>query len=74
MAEKTKRVSIGFHASAPLSVRVTEDGLRSLQEAVGGEGWHEVDAEDALIRIDLSKVIFVRVEKDEQRVGFGLGA
>lgn len=74
MSEKTKRVSIGFHASAPLGVRLTEDGLKALQDQLGGEGWTEVDAEDALIRIDLSKVIFVRVEKDEQRVGFGLGA
>ena len=74
MAEKTKRVSIGFHASPPLSVRLTEDGLTSLQDSLGRDEWIEVDAEDALVRIDLSKVIFVRVEKDEQRVGFGLGA
>ncbi len=74
MADKTKRVSIGFHAAPPLTLRLTDGVLSGLQDALGREGWHEVDAEDATVSVDLGQVIFLRVEKDEQRVGFGLGS
>lgn len=74
MAEKTKRVSIGFHAAPPLTLRLTDGALSGLQGALADGGWHEVDAEDASVNLDLGQIIFVRVEKDEQRVGFGLGS
>ncbi len=74
MAEKTKRVSIGFHAAPPLALRLTDDALASIQGAVGTDGWLELEAEDATVKVDLGQVIYLRVEKDEQRVGFGLGA
>jgi hypothetical protein len=51
-----QRISIGFHASAPLATRVSDDELSRLQSALEGGGWHDL-----------------KVERDEQRVGFGIG-
>ena len=40
-----QRISIGFQASAPLALRVTDEQLSKLNAALGTEGWHEVQAE-----------------------------
>ena len=69
---KTQRISIGFQASPPTALRVSQDELDKLNAALGGEGWHEVTGEDGVIRLSLQHVLWVRVERDEQRVGFGL--
>jgi hypothetical protein len=66
-----QRISIGFQASPPLATRVSEDELRRLGDALGGDGWHDVETEDGSIRLNLEHVVWLRVEKDEQRVGFG---
>jgi hypothetical protein len=68
-----QRISIGFQASPPLATRVTDEELDRLRGALGGEGWHDVEAEDGAIRLNLQFVLWLRVEKDEQRVGFGIG-
>jgi hypothetical protein len=67
-----QRISIGFPASAPLALRVSDEELEKLRSALGTEGWHDVDAEDGAIRVNLATVQWLRVEKDEQRVGFGI--
>jgi hypothetical protein len=68
-----QRISIGFHASPPLATRVSDDELSKLQNAVAeGGGWLSLDAEDGTITLKLEAVQWVRVEKDEQRVGFGI--
>lgn len=69
-----KRISIGFHASPPINLRVSEDELTKLQSAVGSDGWHEVAADDGYVRLNLQHVLWLKVEKEEQRVGFGLSA
>jgi hypothetical protein len=68
-----QRISIGFQASPPLATRVSDEELRRLQDALGSEGWHEIEAEDGSIKLSLEHVLWLRVEKDEQRVGFGIG-
>lgn len=70
---KLQRITIGFHGQA-LAARVAPDQLAALRKALekGGEGWHEVEAEDGTVALDLAKVVFIRVEADEQRVGFGI--
>ena len=40
-----QRISIGFQASAPLALRVTDEQLTKLNDALGSEGWHEVETE-----------------------------
>jgi hypothetical protein len=68
-----QRISIGFQASPPLVTRVSDEELGRLRDALGGDGWHDVEAEDGSIRLNLEFVLWLRVEKDEQRVGFGIG-
>ncbi len=68
-----QRISIGFHASPPLALRVTDEQLTSLQGALGGDGWHEVTGEDGVVKLNLQHVLWLKVDKDEPRVGFGLG-
>jgi hypothetical protein len=69
-----QRISIGFQASPPLATRVSDDELAKLRDALGGDGWHDVVAEDGEIRLNVQHVLWLRVEKDEQRVGFGIGS
>jgi hypothetical protein len=69
-----QHISIGFQASPPLVTRVSDEELASLQAALGGEGWHDVEAEDGSIRLNLAHVLWLRVERDEHRVGFGIGS
>jgi hypothetical protein len=67
-----QRISIGFQASPPIALRVPQDELDKLTQALGGDGWHVLEGEDGTLRLSLPNVLWVRVEKDEQRVGFGL--
>jgi hypothetical protein len=66
-----ERISIGFQASPPLALRVSEAELTKLREALGGEGWHDLEGEDGSVRLNLQHVLWLRVERDEHRVGFG---
>jgi hypothetical protein len=72
MADVKQRISIGFHGQA-LAARVTADQLAALRKALeqGGGGWHELEAEDGTISLDLTKVVFIQVDAGDQRVGFG---
>ena len=67
-----QKISIGFQASPPLALRVSDDELEKLNKALGGEGWHEVTGEDGVVRMNLQHVLWVRLERDEHKVGFGL--
>jgi hypothetical protein len=66
-----QRISIGFQASPPVALRCTQEELDQLLGALGGEGWHEVKGEDGTMRLSLEHVLWVRTEREEQRVGFG---
>jgi hypothetical protein len=66
-----KQISIGFQASPPLALRVSDEELQRLEGALGGEGWHEVQGEDGTVRLSLQHVLWLRVEREEHRVGFG---
>ena len=72
MAEgKYRRVDVGFHAGGVLSLRVQQDAYDALRGAMGGpDRWHEVDSEDATVTLDLSQVIYVRLDTERDRVGF----
>ena len=69
-----QRISIGFQASPPLALRVSDEELSKLNEALGGEGWHEIEGEDGSVRLNLAHVLWLRTERDEHRVGFGVSA
>jgi hypothetical protein len=66
-----RRVSIGFQGGQVLALRVSEEQLVALGQALQGNGgWHEIDSEDGPVRIDLGQVVYVSADKDESRVGF----
>lgn len=69
-----QRISIGFQASPPLALHVTDKELSKLNEALGGEGWHEITAEDGSVRLNVEHVLWVRTESEEHRVGFGIAS
>ena len=69
-----QRISIGFQASAPLALRVSDQELARLNDALGGEGWHEIEADDGSDKLNLAHVLWVRTESDEHRVGFGIAS
>lgn len=71
MAEKPQKVSVGFIGSQVLSGRISPGELSKLRDSLGTEGWRDVRFEDGTVALDLSKVVYVLVEDEEHRVGFG---
>ena len=68
-----RRAAIGFQGGQVLSLRVTEEQLKELRAALSKEsngGWREVEATDGAVVLDLAQVVYLRVESDENRVGF----
>ena len=55
-----------------LGLRLTDEQLSELRAALqgGGQRWHEVEAVDGAVLLDLEQVVYLRVESDEHRVGF----
>ena len=73
MAERPNRVDIGFQGGQSLAVRVSDEPLKALRDALADESsarWHELKTEDSDVSLDLSQVVYVRVETEEHRVGF----
>jgi hypothetical protein len=67
----SNRIVIGFEASPPLGLRVSQEDLDKLRGALeGGSGWYDVEALDGGVRLNLAKVVYVRIETDEHRIGF----
>ena len=69
--ERPQRISIGFLGGQTLAARVAPEELTKLRNALGSEGWHDLAAEDGTVAVDLSKVVYVMVDDEEHRVGFG---
>jgi len=69
--ERPQKVSIGFHGGQVLTARVAPPELTRLRGALGSTGWHDLTAEDGVIALDLGKIVYVLVDHEEHRVGFG---
>jgi hypothetical protein len=70
-SEKPQRISIGFYGGQVLSARVAPPELVRLRGALGSDGWFELTAEDSTVALDLARVVYVLVDHEEHRVGFG---
>jgi hypothetical protein len=73
MAEESRRIDIGFQGGQVLPARVKQgafDGLRKALSDERAERWFELETQDSKISIDLSQVVYIRIDTDEQRVGF----
>jgi len=66
-----RRITVGFQGGQVLALRVDEKPLGKLYEALGGDGWHEIETEDGAVRVDLRQVVYVSSDAEEARVGFG---
>ncbi len=71
MSDKPQKINIGFLGGPVLSARVPPNELTNLRQALGSTGWHDLTAEDGTIALDLGKVVYVLVDNDANRVGFG---
>ncbi len=67
-----RRTAVGFQGGQVLSLRLTDEALSNLNSTLkeGKERWVEVDASDGAVLIDVGQVVYLRVESDEQRIGF----
>ena len=67
-----RRTAVGFQGGQVLSLRLPEAVLTSLRETLkaGRERWVEVEASDGAVLIDVGQVVYLRVESDDQRIGF----
>ena len=69
--EKPQHVSIGFLGTQVLVARVAPEELASLRGALAAGGWHDLTTEEGTVALDLGKVVYVQVDHEGQRVGFG---
>jgi hypothetical protein len=68
---KFRRVDVGFQHGGVVSLRLQQDQYQGLRAAMGGsERWHELESEDATVTVDLSQIIYVRLDTESGRVGF----
>ena len=73
MAETPRRIDIGFQGGQVLSVRVTQevhDAFRKALSDSGSESWFELQTQDSDVHIDLSQVVYVRLDTEDHQVGF----
>ena len=70
--ERAKRVDIGFSGGQVLSLRMHDAAYRGLGEEVrsASQGWHEIEAEDSDVSVNLGQVVYVRLDTEQQKVGF----
>jgi hypothetical protein len=67
-----RRGAIGFQGGQVLSIRLPDSELEKLRTVLrdGRERWHEVEATDGAVLVDLGQVVYLRVDSDEHRIGF----
>jgi hypothetical protein len=68
---QTEKVTIGFFGGG-LSLRISSEQLDALLARLSDGGWADVEADDGTTRLNLDKVLYVRTERSEHRVGFGI--
>ena len=71
MPAGARRISVGFHGGQVLPLRVADAELKTLYDALGKGGWHQIETEDGPVRVDLEQMVYVSAESDELHVGFG---
>ena len=69
--DKPQKINIGFHGGQSLAARVAPPELTKLRNALPNGGWHDLIAEDGTIALDLTQVVYVHVDTEGHRVGFG---
>ena len=73
MTDESRRIDIGFQGGQVLPARVTQSSYDGLLESLRDERadrWFDLETADSKIAVDLSQVVYVRIDTEAQRVGF----
>jgi hypothetical protein len=71
MADERARVDIGFTGGQVLAIKLERGVFDDLRKAVEGDTrFYDVDAGESTVTLDLSQVVYLRVETEDHRVGF----
>jgi len=73
MADTPRRIDIGFQGGQVLPVRVSQEAHDAFKKALsdsGSDRWFELETQDSDVHIDLSQVVYVRLDTEDHRVGF----
>jgi len=73
MTDESRRIDIGFQGGQVLPARVKQSAYDGLREALGderAERWYELETIDSKLSVDLSQIVYVRIDTEAQRVGF----
>lgn len=71
MADERTKVDIGFTGGQVLALRLDKAIFDALRNAIEGDiRFYDVDAGDSDVTLDLSQVVYLRVETEDHRVGF----
>jgi len=71
--DQIRRVDIGFQGGQVLPLRVPQDAYDGFRRALadsGGERWYELKTQNSEVAVDLAQVVYVRLDVEDQRVGF----
>ena len=71
MVDPRVKVDIGFTGGQVLALRIDPANFAELRKAVEGEQrFYDLNAGDSNVTLDLSQVVYLRVETEDHRVGF----
>ena len=73
MADAPRHIDIGFQGGQVLPVRVSQevhDEFRKALSNSSADRWFELHTQDSEVHVDLSQVVYVRLDTEEHRVGF----
>lgn len=71
--EKARRVDVGFSGGQVLALRMRREPYDALVGALRDDNsgrWHEAKTEDSDVTLDLSQVVYVRLDTEQHKVGF----
>lgn len=70
MPTTQRRIEVGFDGGQVLALRISDEELASLRDALGRGGWHRLTSDDSEVELSLDKLVFIKTAGDAQKVGF----
>ena len=65
-----EKVTIGYFGGG-LAMRLDSKQLDKLLKALPDGGWHDIEAEDGTVRVNLAVIVYVQTDRAKHQVGFG---
>ena len=70
MTEQLRRIEVGFDGGQVLALRISDEELSALRDALQRGGWHRLASDEAEVELFLDKLVFIKTAGDGQKVGF----